>query len=84
MDVLKKRTTTLKKANMSWNIPLSSIFYHLNGKTPILKVGTRVLLTREEDDEIVAWALVMQKIRLTTTWQNSNFTNTILKFNIRE
>jgi len=49
---------------MSWNIPLSSIFYHLNGRTRILKVRTRVLLTMEEDGAIVAWVLVMQKIRL--------------------
>jgi hypothetical protein len=26
----------------------------------------------------------MQKIRLSITWQNSNLTNTILKFNIKE
>jgi len=58
---LERRTTTLKKTNMSWNIPLSSIFYHLNGRTQFLKFGTRVLLTREEDGAIVAWVLIMQK-----------------------
>jgi hypothetical protein len=71
MDILERRTTTLKKANMSWNIPLSCIFYHLNGRTQFFKVGTRVLLKREEDGEIVAWVLIMQKIRLSITWQNS-------------
>jgi hypothetical protein len=67
MDVLEIRTTTLKKANMSSNISLSSIFYHLNGRTQIFKFGTRVLLTREDDGAIVAWVLVMQKTRLSIT-----------------
>lgn len=74
---MERRTTTLKKANMSWNIPLSSIFYGLNGRIQFFKFGTRVLLTREEDGAIVAWVLIMQKKRLSITWQNSNLTNTI-------
>ncbi len=65
MDVLEIRTTTLKKANMSYmeHTPILHI-YHLNGRTQIFKFGTRVLLTREEDGAIVAWVLVMQKKRV--------------------
>jgi len=33
MDVVEKGTHSLRRANKSWNIPMSSIVDHLNGKT---------------------------------------------------
>jgi hypothetical protein len=32
MDVVKRGICSLKRANRSWNVPLSSFFDHLNGK----------------------------------------------------
>jgi hypothetical protein len=32
VDVVEKGTHSLRKANKSWNIPMSSPFNHLNGK----------------------------------------------------
>ncbi len=39
MDAMENDNTTLKKVNKLWNIPLSSLFNHLNGKTQGRKVG---------------------------------------------
>jgi hypothetical protein len=33
MTIVDKRTHSLRRANKAWNIPLSSFFDHLNGKT---------------------------------------------------
>jgi len=40
MDVVEKGVTSLKKANYHWNIPLTSLSNHLNGKTRSKKVGS--------------------------------------------
>jgi hypothetical protein len=39
MDVDKRAICSLRRANKSWNISLSSFFYHLNGKTRFRKMG---------------------------------------------
>jgi hypothetical protein len=33
MDVVERGACSLKRANGSWNIPMSSLVDHLNGKT---------------------------------------------------
>ncbi len=45
MDVIEKRTHSLTRANKSWNIPMNSFFYHLNGKTKSKKMAPRGVLT---------------------------------------
>ncbi len=44
MDVIEKRTHSLRRANKSWNIPINSFFYHLNGKTKSKKMAPRGVL----------------------------------------
>jgi hypothetical protein len=41
MDVIKRGTHFLKRANKSWNIPMSSFANHLNEKTKSRKMGPR-------------------------------------------
>jgi hypothetical protein len=33
MDVTEREAMSMKNTNMHWNIPLSSLFDHFNGKT---------------------------------------------------
>jgi hypothetical protein len=41
------------KINMHWNIPLSSLLDHLNGKIRSRKVDPLNVLTKEEDVDII-------------------------------
>ncbi len=41
MDVIERERCYLRKAIKSWNIPLSSLFDHLNGKTRFRKMGPK-------------------------------------------
>jgi hypothetical protein len=61
MDVIERRTHSLKKANKSWNItsPMSSFFYHLNGKTKSNKMAPRGVLTEKDDATMIAWTSTM-------------------------
>jgi hypothetical protein len=45
MDVVEKGTYSLRKAKMSWNIPLNSLSNHLNNKTRSMKIEPRGVLT---------------------------------------
>jgi hypothetical protein len=54
-----KRTHSLKKVNGSWNIPLSTFFNHLNGKTKSINMGLRGVFTSKEDVEVIKWTLIM-------------------------
>jgi len=49
MDVIEKGTHSLRRVNKSWNIPMSSLFNHLNGKTRSRNMGPRGVSTKEED-----------------------------------
>jgi hypothetical protein len=49
MDFVERRTRLLRKANKSWNIPMSSLINHLDGKTRFGKMGPRGVLIEEED-----------------------------------
>jgi hypothetical protein len=41
MDVIKRRTHSLRKSNKSWNIPMNSLANCLNEKTKSRKMGPR-------------------------------------------
>jgi hypothetical protein len=59
MDVVERGTHSLRRANRSWNIPMSSFFDHLNGKTRSKKMGIRGVLIEEKDVIVIAWTLTM-------------------------
>jgi hypothetical protein len=42
MNVVDKSTHSLRRANKAWNIPLSSLFVHLNGKKNLNRWGQKV------------------------------------------
>jgi len=44
MDAIEKRICILRRADRSWNIPLTSFCDHLNGKTRFRKMGLEGLL----------------------------------------
>jgi hypothetical protein len=45
MDVIKRGVTSMRKVNRHWNISMSSLFDHLNGKTRCEKIGPLGVLT---------------------------------------
>jgi hypothetical protein len=64
MDVIENGTTSLRNANMHWNIPFTSLFDHLYGKMKSRKIGPIGFLITEENQVVVAWVLFMQEIGL--------------------
>jgi hypothetical protein len=46
MDIIE-RTHYLRRANKSWNIPMSSFAHHLNGKTRSKKMVPRSVLHKK-------------------------------------
>jgi hypothetical protein len=46
---------------MSWNIPISSIFTHLNEKKRCRNIGLTIVLIEEEDVtfSLIVWTLTM-------------------------
>ncbi len=61
MDVVERRTHSVKRANKSWNIPMSSIVDHLNGKSRFKKMGLRGVLIEKEDVTVIKWTLNLQE-----------------------
>jgi len=59
MDAVEKRTISLRKTSKHWNIPLTSLFDHLYGKTRSRKVRSTSVLTTKEDQAMVSWILAM-------------------------
>lgn len=45
---MEKGHTSLRKANMYYNIPLTSLLNDLNGKTRSKKVGPQGVLTKKQ------------------------------------
>jgi hypothetical protein len=91
MDVIE-RTHSIKRFSKSWNIPLSFLVDHLNGKTKSNKMAPRGVLTKEEDVVMITWTIVMQELwtihQLITTKNENCRTNiikgyTILIWNVR-
>ncbi len=64
MDVVDKKTHSLRRASKSWNIPMSSIANHLNRKTKFKKMGLRSVLTEKEDVTVIKWTFDMQECGL--------------------
>jgi hypothetical protein len=64
IDGFERGTHSLRKANMSWNIPMSSPFDHMSGKTRSIKMGPGGVLIEEKDSTMIAWTLTMQACRL--------------------
>jgi hypothetical protein len=62
VDVDKRVICSLRRASKSWNISLSSFFYHLNGKTRFRKMGPRGVFTKENDVVVIKWTLDMQNV----------------------
>jgi hypothetical protein len=69
MEVVERRTHSLKKPSQFWNIPFISLFDHINGKTRFKKMIYVGVLTDKENEVIVAWILIMQKCKLSPTLQ---------------
>jgi hypothetical protein len=53
MDVVECGNKTLRQASRLWNIPLSSLSNHLNGKTRTKKIGVGGILIVKEDVVVV-------------------------------
>jgi hypothetical protein len=70
MDAVERGTHSLRKASRSWNIPMSSFFNHVNGKTRSRKMGPRRMLIEEEDSIVIAWTLAMQECGLSISLQH--------------
>jgi hypothetical protein len=47
IDVVEKGTHSLKRVSRLWNIPMSSLINHLNGKTKSKKMGLGGVLTKK-------------------------------------
>jgi hypothetical protein len=69
MDVIERRTRSVRKVSKSWNIPLSSLVDHLNGKTKSNKMAPRGVLTKEEDVVMITWTILMQECGLSISLQ---------------
>jgi hypothetical protein len=57
MDAIEGGIISSRKATMHWNIPFTSLFNHLYGKTTFRKLGSTCVLTKEEDQVVVVWVL---------------------------
>jgi len=61
VDVVERGDTSLKKATKYWNILMTSLSNHLNGRTRCRKVGPQGMLIKHKDEAMVTWVLKMQK-----------------------
>jgi len=68
MDVIERGTYSIMKANKSSNIPMSSLFDHLNEKSKSKMMGLRGVLTKE-DVVVITWTLTMQEYGLSINLQ---------------
>jgi hypothetical protein len=69
MDEIENGRTSLRKVNRHWNIPLTSLFDHLDGKRRSKKPRPTSMLTLEENKVVVAWVLSMKEVRLSISLQ---------------
>jgi hypothetical protein len=72
MDVIEGGTHSLKRANISWNIPMSSLYDHMNGKSKSKRMGPKGVLIEEKDSTMIAWTLTMQEGGLSISLQQLN------------
>jgi hypothetical protein len=69
MDAIENGTISLRKASRHWNIPLTSLSYHLYGKTRSRKLGPGGVLIVEEDQVVIVWVLSMYEVGLLISLQ---------------
>jgi hypothetical protein len=69
MDVVERKHIFLRKETKYWNIPLTSLSNHLNGRTRRRKMGPQSVLIEHEDATIVTWVLNVQTAGLFITLQ---------------
>jgi hypothetical protein len=50
---MEQKHVSLRKANMYWNILLTSLLDNLNGKTRTRKMGLQGVLTKEKDETLI-------------------------------
>jgi hypothetical protein len=72
MDVVEGGMHSLKRANMSWNIPMSSLYDHMNGKSKSRRMGPGGVLIEEKDSIMIGWTLIMQECGLSISLQQPN------------
>jgi len=59
MDVVERSIISLRRANKFWGLFVISLFNHQYGKTRSKKIGPPSVLTKEEDEVIIALVLSM-------------------------
>jgi hypothetical protein len=69
MDVVVQGHTSLKKISKFWNIPLTLLLHHFNGRTRIRKMGLQGVLMKPKDEAIVTWILNTRKVALSIILQ---------------
>jgi hypothetical protein len=69
MDAIENGTISLRKASRHWNVPLTSLFEHLYGKTKSKKPRLVGMLIIEENQVVVAWVLLMLEVGLSISLQ---------------
>jgi hypothetical protein len=62
MNVVEKGHTYLRKASMYYNILLTSLSYHLNGRIKSKKVNSQGVLIEQKDEKITTWVQNTQKV----------------------
>ncbi len=69
MDVVENGTYSLQRTNRVWNISMSSISDHLNGKPISRKMGLGGVLIKEDIATMITWTLVMGECELSISLQ---------------
>jgi hypothetical protein len=69
MDVIERRTHSLRRANRSWNLPMSSLVDHLHGETKSRKMGLGSVFIKEKYVIVITWTLAMQERGLSISLQ---------------
>jgi hypothetical protein len=59
MDVVERGNNLKMKVAKYWNILVTSLLNHLNGRTRCKKVGPQDVLTKHEDEVMITWVLNM-------------------------
>jgi hypothetical protein len=68
MDVIERRTMSLRKPSKHWNIPLTSLSDHLYKKTRSKKPTTNRCI-KNEYQLVVLWVLAIQDVGLSISLQ---------------
>ncbi len=69
MELVERKTSTMKKASRNWSIPFFFLQNHLIGRIRSRRIKFGGVLTNEENVAIVKWVLTMQEVGLPITLQ---------------